>query len=127
MRDPATRIDPKVETAIDFAYTVLCDMGMLGWTHWTDEDKNDEFKAERGRHANRHRDLAIAIAVRFVRERGFNPTRNRANHKKQGNKSACAIVTAAIARAGVVLLDESAVEKIWEKQRKRLPHLFQIK
>lgn len=120
MRDPATRVDPEVEAAIDLASKTLGSFGPHIWL----PDPDDEFKADRGRPASHHRDFWIACTVSLIVERhGLNPTRNRANHKQQGAKSACAIVAAVLARWRVPI-EEAAVEKIWQNQRNSLPRFF---
>ena len=66
-----------------------------------------------GRHPlkNRHRDIQIAIALDALKERGFEPTRNRAT---DGRKSGSFIVAEALRRMKIANISETAVAKVWE-------------
>jgi hypothetical protein len=78
-------------------------------------------KKKRGKPLQDHlvRDYFISLQLRtLVEEYGLTPTRNREQKTK---RSACSIVHEALIEAGVHMLSERAVEKIWEKVKRNMP------
>jgi hypothetical protein len=73
-------------------------------------------------HQNTIRDYVIVYIVASLQKMGIPPTRSRANHGSDSKKaSGCSIVVAALAKTGVHI-DETGVEKVWQKRRSELRH-----
>jgi hypothetical protein len=122
MRDPAGN-DPDVEAAIERAREILSD-GMAGWDRSARQVRTRRpgwisLPLPGGRPENRVRDGWIASTVGLIcKEFGLSPTRNRAKHGKQGDESGCAVVALALTRLRVTVVDEGAVEKVWQRRQK---------
>jgi hypothetical protein len=74
-------------------------------------------KRGRDRSALVDRNRRIVYFVKWVVNRGYDATRNRASIDRGGDPSACAIVADAMSRRGFPMT-ERAVEAIWEKRER---------
>jgi hypothetical protein len=87
------------------------------WLFCRLEERARKYERSRGRSAdeNYYRDMFIGWAVDMLCEKhpGLHPTRFK---DAETDVSACAIVSKGLKRAGIDL-DESGVEKVWEKRQ----------
>jgi hypothetical protein len=80
--------------------------------------KVDRAKPKRGQRDYEHasRDAMIVMGMELITERwGFAPTRGEATRELASRKSAASIVCAALRKAGVATIKETAVNKIWSR------------
>jgi hypothetical protein len=86
-------------------------LDILGWFLF---GRQPEPPATRGRQELTDRNFLIATAVKRITALGITPTRNRA--RKLNCVSACQIVAEALQKIDISL-SESAVERIWDKNK----------